>query len=203
MKIKAVVFDYGGVIELYGGGNVLKGIVELINVSMPVFKEEYFKHNHLSNVENLPWEDTIMKVVSRFTKSETIKKEVKSFIKSHKLKKKINTELLELFPIFRKQGLKVAIFSNNTTKLRDRAEANGLLKLIDELVISAEIGFQKPHKEAFDILFERLKLEPEEVVFIDDTSESLKKANEIGYIPILFKNNYQLKVDLRKLGVII
>jgi len=76
-----------------------------------------------------------------------------------------------------------------------------LLGLPDVLVISGEIGFQKPHKEAFQILFEKLKLQPEEVVFIDDTPRSLEKADEIGYIPILFKNNEQLKADLRSMGI--
>lgn len=68
-------------------------------------------------------------------------------------------------------------------------------------VISGEIGFQKPHKEAFQVLFEKLDLQPEEVVFVDDSTRSLEKAAEIGYIPILFKNNEQLKADLITAGI--
>ena len=77
----------------------------------------------------------------------------------------------------------------------------GLLDLPDVLVLSGDIGHQKPHKEAFQILFEKLNLSPEEVVFIDDTPRSLEKAGEIGYIPILFKNNEQLKTDLKDMGI--
>jgi len=29
----------------------------------------------------------------------------------------------------------------------------------------------------------------------------LEKADEIGYIPILFKGNEQLKADLKKMGI--
>ncbi len=110
---------------------------------------------------------------------------------------------MSLFPILKQQGLKVGIFSNNTSKLRTKLNVNGIIKLVDELVVSSEIGFQKPHKEAFQVLFEKLKLLPEEVIFIDDSPKSLEKASEIGYIPILFKNNDQLKVDLRKLGIFV
>ncbi len=68
--------------------------------------------------------------------------------------------------------------------------------------ISGEIGFQKPHKEAFEVLFTRLGVRSNETVFIDDSPKSLEKAKEIGYIPVLYKNNDQLKTDLSKLGII-
>jgi HAD superfamily hydrolase (TIGR01509 family) len=110
-------------------------------------------------------------------------------------------ELLSLFPVLRKQGLKVGIFSNSGAKLRERLHAEGIAELADVVVISGEIGFQKPHKEAFDVLFERLNLRPEEIVFIDDSTKSLEKAYEIGYVPILFKGNEQLKITLKELGI--
>jgi len=73
--------------------------------------------------------------------------------------------------------------------------------MIDDAVISGEIGYQKPHKEAFAVLFERLGASAQEVVFIDDSPKSLEKAEEIGYTPILFQNNEQLISDLRSLGI--
>ncbi len=201
--IKAVVFDYGGVIEINESGNVLNVIAQLINIPMPTLRNEYQKYNHLHNVENWQWNDVIVKVVSTFDPSEKMKQQVLSLMENHYLKRKINLELLNLFPILKNQGLKVAIFSNNNLKLRKDVEKNGILKLVDELVVSAEIGHQKPHKEAFRILFEKLKLVPQEVIFIDDTPRSLEKAGEIGYVPILFKNNDQLKDELRKMGMFV
>lgn len=200
-KFKAIVFDYGGVIEISEGVNILNNIAEIVGVPANIFKDEYFNHNHLSNVENLSWKDMIMKVVSVFdTKGETNKKVLKA-IKESNLKKKINNELLHSFLILKKQGFKIAIFSNHTSELRKRLAANGIMKLIDEVIVSGEIGFQKPHKEAFQILFEKLNVLPKEVVFIDDAPKSLEKATEIGYTPILFKNNKQLKIELQNLGI--
>lgn len=200
-SIKAIVFDFGGVIELSEGGHLLKDIAEAINISPGDFKEEYFKHNHLSNVENLDWEDMILKVVSVFDESEETKDKVLVIINEYQSQRKINVELVDLFPKLRQQGFKIAIFSNHTTKLRNKLKENGILDLVDEVVVSGEIGFQKPHKEAFDCLFELLKVLPQEVIFIDDAPKSLEKAEEIGYIPVLFKNNEQLNADLRKLGI--
>lgn len=201
-KIKAVVFDFGGVIELYeGGGHILKEISRLLGVPYDDFRAVYFRHNHLANVENMAWEEMILKVVSFFTKSREKEEGVREMVRIRELDRNINTELLSFFPKLKKLGLKTGIFSNSNSLLRKRLEELGLLELPDVLVISGEIGFQKPHKEAFQVLFERLKLRPEEVVFIDDTPRILGKADEIGYIPILFRDNEQLKNDLKALGI--
>lgn len=199
--IKAVVFDFGGVIELDVGGNLRRDIAEYLGVPYPEFLDAYFQHNHLVNVQNLKWEDVILKIASIFTNSKEKTNGVKEMVRIRALDRNINAELLLFFPKLKKLGLKTGIFSNSNAVLRERLKELGLLELADVLVISGEIGFQKPHKEAFQVLFEKLALKPEEVVFIDDTPRSLEKADEIGYIPVLFKNNEQLKVDLKGLGI--
>lgn len=116
--------------------------------------------------------------------------------------RKLNSELVAMFPELRQKGFKLAILSNNTTELREKLVAQGIMPLMDEIIISAEVGFQKPHKEVFEVLFNKLNVKPEEVVFIDDSKKSLEKAAEIGYTPIQFKDNEQLKGDLEKLRII-
>lgn len=200
-NIKAIAFDFGGVIELNGSGDIMSDIAKAVGVPLDDFKKEYFRHNHLSNVENMLWEDMIIEVANVFNATKETKEKISQIKKAFSAKNKFNTELIATFPVFQQQGLKVAIFSNNTTKLREILTDNGIIKLVDEVIISAEIGFQKPHKEAFEVLFEKLSARPEEVIFIDDTTKSLEKAKDIGYIPILFKNNEQLRTDLQQLGI--
>jgi len=200
-NIKAVVFDFGGVIELYEGGKPVQTIAEYLGVPYADFRSVFFQHNHLANVQNLPYEDVILKVVSFFTKSKEKAEGVKEIVRLKALDRNINAELLSFFPKLKDLGLKTGIFSNSNSILRERLKELGLLELADVLIISGDIGFQKPDKEAFQVLFEKLNLLPEEVVFIDDTPRSLEKADEIGYIPILFKNNEQLKEELRGMGI--
>lgn len=199
-NIKAVCFDFGGVIELHEG-NILKDLAKLLDVPFDDIKNEYFRHNHLTNVKNMKWEDAALEIISLYDKTQKTKERALSMIRNFFSNGKLNTELLDIFKILKKQGFKVAIFSNNTLQLRERLIESGIIKLVDEVVISAEIGFQKPHKEAFQVLFEKIDVRPEEVVFIDDTPKSLEKSDEIGYIPILFKNNSQLRIELKKLGI--
>jgi len=200
-NIKAVVFDFAGVIELNDSGNPMIAIAKAVGVPLEDFKKEYFKYNHLSNVGNMKWEDMILKVANVFGLTEKIKKEISAIIDDLESRRVINAELVAMFPVLRQQGFKVAIFSNNNSELRERLIETKIIELIDEAIISAEIGFQKPHLEAFEVLFKKLNVQPAEVVFIDDTAKSLEKASEIGYTPILFESNEQLKSDLEKLGI--
>jgi putative hydrolase of the HAD superfamily len=199
--IKAVVFDVGGVIELSEGKGIWEQIAELLNVPLDEFKKAYWAHNHLSNVENMKWEDMVVEVVKTFGKDKDMEEKVRKIVRAHDAAKTINTDLLKLFSNLRRSGIKVGILSNATSELREKLREKGITPLVDEIVVSGEIGYQKPHKEAFDVLFQRLGLKPKQVVFIDDSAKSLEKAEEIGYIPILFKNNKQLKADLKRIGV--
>ncbi len=199
--IKAVAFDMGGVIELNDGRNILEEIAEMVGAPIVDFKKAYWERNHLSNVENMSWENMIMEVVRVFNKTSEAEKRVREFVRRYNNEKIINRELVTWFPALRRIGLKVAILSNATSELRGKLEQLGIAPLVDEIVVSGEIGYQKPHKEAFDVLFQRLGLRSDEVVFIDDSAKSLEKANEIGYIPIQFKDNEQLRADLAEIGV--
>lgn len=200
-NIKAVCFDFGGVIELYEDGDIMAKIGKLLNIPLADFKSEYFKNNHLSNVNNQNWEDVVIKTISVFNVSNEKEIEARSLIHRWYSSKKLNTELLSWFPILKQKGFKIGILSNATTKRKEDLETKEIYDLVDAAIISADIGFQKPHKEAFDVLFQKLNVLPEETIFIDDAQRSLEKAREIGYHPILFKDNDQLKKDLQNFGI--
>jgi len=200
-NIKAVVFDVGGVIELSDGKNILDQIAEMTGIPSDELKKEYWKHNHLSNVENMAWEDMIVRVVEVFDKDGAKTEKVRQFVRDYNASKAINADILKLFPEIHGLGMKVGIFSNATSQLREHLQEKGVAPLVDEIVVSGEIGYQKPSKEAFEILFQRLGLRPAQVVFIDDSPKSLETAAEIGYIPVLFKGNEQLVIDLKNLGI--
>ncbi len=201
MKYQAVIFDFGGVIELDGGGSMLEEIADILHVPPEDFRKAYFERNHLANVHNMKWEDMIKEVIRVFDKNKAAEDRVMELVRERRSRSAINTELLKLFPVLRQKGYKVAILSNNTSDLRKFLEEKGVDKFVDEIVISGEIGFQKPHKEAFDVAFQKLGVQAEETVFVDDSPKSLEKAAEIGYTPILFENNEKLISALNNIGI--
>ena len=70
-----------------------------------------------------------------------------------------------------------------------------------EVVFSFEVGYRKPEKEIFMIALEKLKLKPEECIFIDDREKFLQTPRELGFKVILFKNYTQFVKDLKERGV--
>src|SRR3990167_3898331 len=78
-NVKAVVFDFGGVIELYGEGDFRREIADCLGVSYQDFLTTYFQHNHLANVKNFTWENMILKVVSVFNKGKEVGIEDRDF----------------------------------------------------------------------------------------------------------------------------
>lgn len=192
--IKTLAFDYGGVIELYNGNSRL-AIANLLGKSKEEFFEEYFKHNHRTNVEGLSFKEVIGLVAKSLGATDEQLVQANNIIDEENSKKKLNTELIEWIKAH-KSTYKIALVSNYLSELRQRLKDQQIIDLFDEIIISGEIGYQKPHPQVFNILCERMNIAPDELVFIDDTTKSLEGAETIGYRPILFKNNQQFIEDL-------
>ena len=74
-----------------------------------------------------------------------------------------------------------------------------LLELFDDVIISGEVGVQKPDPEIFMLACKRLTISPTELIFVDDSANSLKSSKTVGYAPLLYISNEQLEDDLQKL----
>lgn len=193
--IKAITFDYGGVIKI-NDSDLIADICEYLNISKEDWHKEYFKINHLANTQNVSFEDIFTMVTSKFSKSEEAKNHVLGLMKSNKGKYHLNDELVSIIKELRNKGYKTALLSNNSIELRQRLKDDGIIDIFDGIIISAEVGLQKPQPGIFDILFKKLELKPDELVFVDDTLRSLEGAESIGYIPVLYKDNESLKLEL-------
>ena len=74
----------------------------------------------------------------------------------------------------------------------------GYYDLFQPALLSYEIGVEKPHSEAFEILLKKLHLPPAAVVFVDDKSENVVAAKRQGIDVIQFISPKQLQDDLEK-----
>ena len=133
MKYRAVVFDYGGVLEFFSSVNPNVFAAKELGVTVEEFRKEYFKHNHLSNLENMSWEDMFSKVISVFNKSKNEQNRIIKLIKQSNGDSLLNVELISKLSDLKRQGLKLAICSNNTSALREKLAENGIIKYFDEI----------------------------------------------------------------------
>lgn len=62
-------------------------------------------------------------------------------------------------------------------------------------------GICKPDPQAYKHVLDKLKVPPEECIFIDDQERNLIPARQLGIKTIRFNNPDQLKEELKKVGV--
>ncbi|HSA83272.1 MAG TPA: HAD-IA family hydrolase [Patescibacteria group bacterium] len=60
-----------------------------------------------------------------------------------------------------------------------------------------EVGFPKNNSEAYKVIAKKLSLEPEEILFIDDTEENVTAASEASLKTVHFVSTDQVINDIR------
>jgi REG-2-like HAD superfamily hydrolase len=81
----------------------------------------------------------------------------------------------------RASGLGIAVLSNWDERLRGTLEGLGVLARIDALVVSAELGFEKPDPRIFATACARLGVSPRELLHVgDDDDDDLAGARAAG-----------------------
>lgn len=74
--------------------------------------------------------------------------------------------------------------------------------LLDDMVISGEVGHVKPHPEIFQITLKRIGKPAKACLFIDDALANIEQAQRMGFVTIHFQSPEQLRDELRKLGIL-
>lgn len=73
-----------------------------------------------------------------------------------------------------------------------------LKSYFDTIFNSGHVGLAKPDPRIYDFIIQKLKLVPEECIFIDDQMINLRPARRLGMKTILFKNQKDLEKRLQK-----
>ena len=77
------------------------------------------------------------------------------------------------------------------------SEMYHLDRFVDEIIISSEVGLAKPDSRIYKLAANQIKVEPEEILLIDDFIENVMAANKSGMQAIHFTGTQELmnKVD--------
>jgi putative hydrolase of the HAD superfamily len=114
--------------------------------------------------------------------------------------------VIEAVRAARESGVRTALISNSWgMSIYDPQALEGLF---DELIISGEVGLHKPQPEIYLLAAERLGIEPESCVFVDDLRENVRGAEQVGMTGILHRDpqatlahlDNLLGLDLSKTG---
>jgi epoxide hydrolase-like predicted phosphatase len=69
----------------------------------------------------------------------------------------------------------------------------------DQIVISAEVGYTKPDHRIYRLALDRLGVSPEQALFVDDFIENVEAARQVGLQALHFTEPQKAKEELQEL----
>jgi putative hydrolase of the HAD superfamily len=110
-----------------------------------------------------------------------------------------NAEMIALMREIKQRGHKVGVLTNNVVEWeRPWRTMLNIDTLVDDIVDSCKVGARKPEPEIFRIAATRVGCSPEECLLIDDLEENCLAAQANGWQAIVFRANGQVATDLRR-----
>ena len=103
----------------------------------------------------------------------------------------------------RAAGVRLVALSNWSAEMFPVArERFDFLAWFEGIVISGDVGVNKPDRRIFEHLAQRLGIEPEESVFVDDSPANIDAATDLGFFAIRFTDARALRLALVRLGLL-
>jgi len=203
-KIKAVIFDWGGVLIDDPAPGLMKYCADALGVTKEKYIEAHRKfapHFQTGKVsEDKFWNNICNELKVPRPKCRSLWYDAFKTVYSPKDK------IFALAGLLRKAGYKTAVLSNTEKPAMKyfhqlyppwRKRHN----VFDVKVFSCAEGIRKPDKKIYRLILRKLKVKPHQAVFIDDRKDFLAAAKKVGLKTILFKSTGQVKAGLKKLGV--
>lgn len=111
-------------------------------------------------------------------------------------------ESVKLLKSLREKGVKTAFLSNSP---KDRTEfldkRYRFISMFDFGLFSFEAHTWKPDNNIYVEFLERFKLNPQDIVYIDDEMKNLVPAETLGMKTVLFQDISQFKRKLKEIGI--
>jgi len=208
-KVRAFIFDIGGVLFLAkskrkrASKNLLSSYKELCflleGINLP--PEEFWEQSKDIYLQSTKGDISKEKTLNSLSKILSLSPNKVEILFTKAVKKNVieNKKLNQLILKLKKRGYKTGILSIQWPLSKDILVPSKYYKIFDVLVISYVDKIRKPDPKSFKLILKKLKVQPEQAVFIDDKQENLDIAQSLRIKTILFKNNNQFLRELNKL----
>jgi epoxide hydrolase-like predicted phosphatase len=186
MSIKAIFFDFGGVILRTEYQAPRQQLAERFNmeyedIDKAVFGSPSALRASLGEItEEAHWKE----IGKRFKLSGT---DLKAFEESFFAGDVIDRDFVEYIDSLRPK-YHVGLLSNAWSGLREYITQKKIIPVFDSVTISAEVGAAKPDVKIFQVALDQAGVKAEEAVFVDDFQVNIDACEAIGMKGVLFKS---------------
>ncbi len=197
MTIRAVFFDFGGVIQRTEYQAPRQHLAERYgmdydDIDRLVFASDSAQRASVGEIEEeAHWQNVLRRVKGSKAEMEIIKYE---FFGGDV----IDLELVNFIRSLRGK-FHTGLISNAWSGLRSVLEKERLIDIFDTVIISAEVGMTKPEPGIFHLALEQAKVKAEEAVFVDDIQVNIDGCQMVGMKGILFDDPHGAMEELKGL----
>ena len=190
MSINAIIFDFFGVI---------------CSEVSPFWFQKYFPENEAKNLKDFYAPPADLGKVSEdefFSNLATlVHKTPKEVIDEFQSFVKLNSGVIELIKKL-KPFYKLGLCSNSPSNfIRSILESQKLTDLFDVVIISSECGIIKPDQRIYQLVLDKLAVQAESSIFIDDNPVHVEAAQIVGMKGVIFSDFQELNLVFTKLGI--
>ncbi len=191
--IKVIIFDADGV--LINGERFSVALERDYGISLettlPFFNGEF--------QECLVGNKDLKQTVSPYLPIWGWTKDIEAFIDYwFSVEHSTNEELIRYIQDLRNQGVLCFLATNNEKyRFQYMLEKMGFVNCFDKTYASAHLGHKKPSQEFFLKIFNELEhIQKNEILFVDDTEENVKSAEDFGFYVELYNSFESFKTKL-------
>lgn len=197
--MKNIVFDMGNVLTKYKLSDYIGTYTE------DEAQAALLKNQVCASVEwicmdrgTMTDEEAVRSICKRIPQSEW--ELVERFVREFRMKQEPPMEAL--LGELKEQGCHLFLMSNTSHRFRAFSKNIPSVGYMDGIWISCECGYLKPEREAYVDFFRKMKIEPQESYFVDDSPANIEAGIRLGMRGCVYHQDMpELRRNLREAGI--
>ena len=197
-SIKAVIFDFGGVLLEWNPRNLYQRFFPNQPDAMEDFLAEinFYNWNDLQD-KGRPFAEGNAELIAEFPQYARL---IEAYFENWE--DSITGEIegtVNILRTLKAKGYPLFGLSNWSAETYPRVrKIYPFFNMFDDIILSGEVKLNKPDPAIFNLLLDKIGYSASECVLVDDSQVNVETARGLGFQVVIFQSPQQLETELRK-----
>lgn len=198
MKIKNIIFDYGGVIlnidaNLIGVSFKKQGVRDVPKAHLKILEKDLYNRIERGEISAQDFYDGIKTLVDVPLKDEQIREAWNAMVLDMpKERIRLLESIRDQYRLFMLSNTNVIHYEKYRSELEKNFGYKHFEDLFEKVYFSYQIGFRKPDVRIFEHVIKDAGVSPRETLFIDDAFENIEAAEKAGLVGLHLRDGIEL-----------